>query len=150
MLSSKHALPALFSILLMAVSLSYSSAEEVNEIEAEGVAVILQGNLAMTREAATEEALRKSVEQAVGIVIDSQTLVENSQLVSDRAYSQSRAYMKRYLIIKEEEKADPLSRVGVEASVATGHLKDDLSALRIVLTRVHEPRMTILLEERMD
>ena len=149
MLSSKHALPALFFILLMAVSLSHSSAEEVNEIEAEGVAVILQGNLAMTREAATEEALRKSVEQAVGIVIDSQTLVENSQLVSDRAYSQSRAYMKGYHITKEE-KADPLFRVGVEASVATGHLKDDLSALRIVLTRVHEPRMTILLEERMD
>jgi len=149
MRSSKHALPALFFILLMAVSLSHSSAEEVNEIEAEGVAVILQGNLAMTREAATEEALRKSVEQAVGIVIDSQTLVENSQLVSDRAYSQSRAYMKGYHIIKEE-KADPLFRVGVEASVATGHLKDDLSALRIVLTRVHKPRMTILLEERMD
>jgi len=149
MRSSKHALPALFFILLMAVSLSHSSAEEVNEIEAEGVAVILQGNLAMTREAATEEALRKSVEQAVGIVIDSQTLVENSQLVSDRAYSQSRAYMKGYHIIKEE-KADPLFRVGVEASVATGHLRDDLSALRILLTRAHKPRMTILLEERMD
>jgi len=147
MASSKYTLPALFSVLLMAFFLSFSSAEEVQQIQAEGVAVILQGNLAMARDAAIEDALRKSVEQAVGTMIDSQTLVENFQLVSDRIYSQSRGYIKGYRIT-EEEKADPLFRVRVEASVATGYLKDDLSALRILLMRVHKPRMMILIEER--
>lgn len=147
MASSRYTLPALFSVLLMAFFLSFSSAEEVQQIQAEGVAVILQGNLAMARDAAIEDALRKSVEQAVGTMIDSQTLVENFQLVSDRIYSQSRGYIKGYRIT-EEEKADPLFRVRVEASVATGYLKDDLSALRILLMRVHKPRMMILIEER--
>jgi hypothetical protein len=149
MAPSKHTLPALFSVLLVVVSfpLSFSYAEEVNQIQAEGVAVVLQGNLAIARDAAIEDALRKSVEQAVGTMIDSQTLVENFQLVSDRIYAQSHGYIKGYRIVKEE-KADSLFRVRVEASVAAGHLKDDLSALRILLTRVHKPRMMVLLEER--
>ena len=138
----------LFSLLLALLFLwSPSSAEELKSIQAEGVAVILENNLAVARDAAIEDALRKSVEEAVGTMIDSQTLVENFQLVSDRIYSQAHGYIKGYRIVKEQ-RDDQLMRVRVEASVATGPLQDDLSALRILLTRVHKPRLMVLIEEK--
>jgi len=138
----------LFSLLLALLFLwSPSSAEELKSIQAEGVAVILENNLAVARDAAIEDALRKSVEEAVGTLIDSQTLVENFQLVSDRIYSQAHGYIKGYRIVKEQ-RDDQLMRVRVEASVATGPLQDDLSALRILLTRVHKPRLMVLIEEK--
>jgi len=138
----------LFSLLLVLLFLwSPSPAEELKSIQAEGVAVILENNLAVARDAAIEDALRKSVEEAVGTLVDSQTLVENFQLVSDRIYSQAHGYIKGYRIVKEQRN-DQLMRVRVEASVATGPLQDDLSALRILLTRVHKPRLMVLIEEK--
>ncbi|HEX9919993.1 MAG TPA: flagellar assembly protein T N-terminal domain-containing protein, partial [Candidatus Methylomirabilis sp.] len=138
----------LFSLLLALLFLwSPSPAEELKSTQAEGVAVILENNLAVARDAAVEDALRKSVEEAVGTMIDSQTLVENFQLVSDRIYSQAHGYIKGYRIVKEQ-RDDQLMRVRVEASVATGSLQDDLSALRILLTRVHKPRLMVLIEEK--
>lgn len=151
MFLSRSIHPAFHSLLLPILFLgsfwSPCSAEEVKSIQAEGVAVILQDNLAVARDGAIEDALRKSVEQAVGTMVDSETLVENFQLVSDRILAQSHGYIKGYRILKESRE-DQLLRVKVEASVAVGHLKDDLSALRMLLSRIHKPRMMVLIEER--
>jgi hypothetical protein len=147
MASSKSSLPALLStILFVVISSSVCRAEEVKVVQAEGVATVMRGNVALARDAAIEDALRRSVEETVGTMVESHTLVENFQLVSDRIYSQSHGYIKRYRILKEEE-ADQVLRVRVEAAVATGHLKDDLSALHLLIARVHKPRMMILIEE---
>jgi len=137
----------LLSLLLLSSLGSAFSAEEVKSILAEGVAVILENNLAVARDAAIEDALRKSVEQAVGTMVDSQTLVENFQLVSDRILTQAHGYIKGYRILKES-KEDRLLRVRIEASVAVGHLQADVDAVRELFRRVHKPRMMVLIEEK--
>jgi hypothetical protein len=74
-------------------------------------------------------------------------LVENFQLVNDRILAQSHGYIKGYRLLKES-KEDQLLRVKVEASVAVGPLKDDLSALKMLIARKHKPRLMVLIEER--
>jgi hypothetical protein len=70
-------------------------AQESKTVTAEGVAAI-QGNAQdIARDAAIEDAQKRAVEQAIGILIDSQTQVENYQLISDNILSQTKGYIKR-------------------------------------------------------
>jgi len=136
----------LFFLLLASGISPVLGAEEIKSVGAEGVAAILQGNLAVARDAAIEDALRKAVEQAVGIFLDSETLVENFQLVNDRILTQSRGYIRGYRILQESRDENTL-RVMVEASVAAGRLQDDLAALRALMVRKHRPRVMVLIDE---
>ncbi len=57
----------------------------------------------MARDAAIEDAQKRTVEMTIGILIDSQTQVENYQLISDKILSQTTGYIRRYNIASETE-----------------------------------------------
>ena len=77
-------------------------AQDTTTVTAEGVAAI-QGNARdIARDAAIEDAQKRAVEQAIGILIDSQTQVENYQLISDKILSQTKGYIKRYAITERD------------------------------------------------
>jgi len=118
-------------------------------LESEGVAAIVQGNLDISRDKAIEDALRNAVEQATGSLIENQTLVENYQLLSDKIYSQSRGYVQSYEVLDEKTK-DGLYRVTIQATVASGDLKNDLHALNILMRQVRKPRVMVLFEENLS
>ncbi|MEE9119904.1 MAG: flagellar assembly protein T N-terminal domain-containing protein [Syntrophobacteria bacterium] len=118
-------------------------------VESQGVAAIIRGNLDISRDKAIEDALRNAVEQATGSLIENETLVENYQLLSDKIYSQSRGYVQTYEVLNE--KVDQgLYRVTIQASVASGELKNDLRALNVLMRQVRKPRVMVLFEETMS
>jgi hypothetical protein len=105
-------------------------AQESKTVTAEGVAAI-QGNARdIARDAALVDAQKRAVEQAISFLIDSQTQVENYQVISDRILSQTSGYIKRYEITGENVDSG-LLRVRINADVALGRLTDDLSGLGI-------------------
>ena len=118
-------------------------------IESQGVAAIIQGNLDISRDKAIEDALRNAVEQATGSLIENETLVENYQVLSDKIYSQSRGYVQSYEVLSEGEDQG-LYKVTIQANVASGDLKNDLSALNILMRQVRKPRVMVLFEESMS
>lgn len=118
-------------------------------IESQGVAAIVQGNLDISRDKAIEDALRNAVEQATGSLIENETLVENYQVLSDKIYSQSRGYVQSYEVLSEGEDQG-LYRVTIQATVASGELKNDLRALNILMRQVRKPRVMVLFEESMS
>jgi hypothetical protein len=122
-------------------------AEEARSVTAEGVAAVQQGAVDIARDAAVEDAQKKAVEQAIGIFIDSQTQVENFQLLSDNILSQVKGYIKRYTIIDERTDSG-LLRVRINAEVSLGKLSDDLSAIDILMARMHKPRTMVLIAEQ--
>ena len=71
-------------IILLALN---AKAQDTKTVTAEGVAAIQGNNLDIARDAAIEDAQKRAVEQAIGILIDSQTQVENYQLISDKILS---------------------------------------------------------------
>jgi hypothetical protein len=126
---------------------SSASAQESKMVAAEGVAVIQQGRMDIARDQALEDAQKRAVEQAIGILIDSQTQVENYQLISDKILSQTRGYITKYNVTGEVTEGT-LLRVRINAEVSLGKLGDDLSGIGILLGQMHKPRTMIMIAEQ--
>ncbi len=137
------------TILFIAILLSASmtQAQETKTVTAEGVAAIQQGAVDIARDAAIEDAQKRAVEQAIGIMIDSQTQVENYQLISDKILSQIKGYITRYNVIGESQES-ALLRVRITAEVSMGKLNDDLSAIGVLMSQMHKPRTMIMIAEQ--
>ena len=134
-------------LLLSIICVRDASAQETRTVSAEGVASIQQGAVDMARDAALEDAQKRAVEQAIGILIDSQTQVENYQLISDKILSQTKGYISRYNVTGETQEGS-LLRVRVTAEVSLGKLNDDLSAIGVLLGQMHKPRTMIMIAEQ--
>lgn len=134
----------LLSLLLLASPLF---AQESKNVTAEGVSVIQNGKMDIARDAAITDAQTRAVEQAIGTLIDSQTQVENYQVISDKILQQTKGYIRRYSIVKEATE-DNLLRVTINAEVALGQLSDDLSAIGILMGQMHKPRTILLVAEQ--
>lgn len=81
-----------FFIVLLALLPSFISAGEI--IIAEGVAVIVGGNIPGARDKAIDDALRKAVEQAVGTLVSSDTMAENYKVIHDKILAQQQVMLK--------------------------------------------------------
>lgn len=137
----------LFLLSLFIVISPVTAQEESRTVTAEGVAVVQGDSLDIARDAAISDAQQRAVEQAIGILIDSQTQVENFQVISDNILSQTKGYIKRYNVVREARE-DNLLRIAITAEVALGKLSDDLSAIGILLGQMHKPRTMILVAEQ--
>jgi len=122
-------------------------AQETKTVTAEGVAAIQQNQVDIARDAAIEDAQKRAVEQAIGIMIDSQTQVENYQVISDKILSQIKGYITRYNVIGENQES-ALLRVRITAEVSMGKLGDDLAAIGVLMSQMHKPRTMILIAEQ--
>lgn len=130
----------LFSILC-AISLG-----EENEITSKGIGDLSTVTKATAKDTAIRDALRKAVEQAVGIFISSETEVENFKVISDRIYSKSKGYIKRYKILNEEVKDDQYI-VEIFATVGLDDISSDLEAIGISINMKHNPRIMVIMGE---
>ena len=144
---NRRAALSLFIIVFLSTMTCTAIAQETKTVSAEGVAAI-QGNARdIARDAAIEDAQKRAVEQAIGILIDSQTQVENYQLISDKILSQTKGYIKRYNITNETTDSG-LLRVRITAEVALERLTDALSGIGILLGRMHKPRTMMMVAEQ--
>ena len=133
--------------LFILFAASFASAQESKTVAAEGVAAIQNGAVDIARDAAIEDAQKRAVEQAIGILIDSQTQVENYQLISDKILSQTKGYIKKYTVSGEVTEGT-LLRVRINAEVSLGKLGDDLSGIGILLGQMHKPRTLVMIAEQ--
>ena len=131
---------------LSGVTWSDHALAQTQTVVAEGMAGV-QGDPAIARDNAIQDALRKAVEQAVGTMVASETLVENFQVVRDNIYNKSSGYIKEYKIVKESPGKD-LHTVTISAVVGTGELKNDLGALGLMHARVGKPRTLFMIAEQ--
>lgn len=114
---------------------------------AEGVAVIVDNNTALARDQAVKDALRMVVEQTVGTMISSETVVQSYEVLQDQIYSKTQGYIQNYNIINEIPDGS-LYRVTIQANVAKGVLKNDLMALGLLIARKNMPRIMIMVAEQ--
>jgi hypothetical protein len=143
----RRAALSFFLILFVTATSSIAFAEDTKTVSAEGVAAIQGSARDIARDAAIEDAQKRAVEQAIGILIDSQTQVENYQLISDKILSQTKGYIKRYNVTSETADSG-LLRVRINAEVALSQLTDDLSGIGILLGRMHKPRTMMMVAEQ--
>jgi Flagellar assembly protein T, N-terminal domain len=139
------------AVLLLALTLSpVWAAEKVPAVvtkEAEGEAAIVGGNVDRATREAKEAALRSAVEQVAGVLVSSQSLAVNSQLVSDQVYSHSAGYVRSYDVLSQTTDKGVV-KVKIRAQVGTAELDRDLQAVQALVRRLQGRKMVILLQEQ--
>lgn len=115
-------------------------------VEVEGVGMITGGNLVRAREMAITDGLRKAVEQAIGIHLDSQTIVKNYVAIEDSILLQSHGYIASYDLL-ESWSSQGILYVRLGVVVKERILKDDLQALNLIIQRAGDPRIMVIIPE---
>jgi hypothetical protein len=138
---------ALLFIAVLALTASVAaSAQQV--VTVTGTAAILNKDTAQARDRAIESALRAAVEQVIGSMVDSESLVKNNELLSDKIYTQTHGYISNYNILGEKPDMDTnIYSVKIEATVKQGSLQDDLNSLGVLMRRMKMPRVAVVLNE---
>jgi len=135
---------AIALIILLWAVLAHAAFAEM--ITADGVAAVT-GNVAIAREKAIDDALRRAVEQAVGTLISSDTMTNNFQVVHDKILAQTSGYVRKYEIIKEEQVGQEF-RVTVMADVGRENLQRSLEALGLLHELKEKPKVMVIIEEK--
>jgi len=138
---------ALFIVAALALAACVAApAQQV--VTVTGTAAILNKDTAQARDRAIESALRAAVEQVIGTMLDSESLVKNNELLSDKIYTQTKGYISSYNIVSEKPDMDSnIYSVKVEAVVKQGNLQDDLNSLGVLMRRMKMPRVAVALNE---
>lgn len=129
--------------LLPAVFFSSTSAGSDQVVIATGVAAIQGENIAGARQAAIQDALRQALEQGVGLIMDSTSVVTDDDLM-EKIYTHTEGYIKKYDVIKEQRKSGGLYRVKIKANIKTEALRDGLARLGITEAIMDYPRILII------
>lgn len=134
-------------ILILPAATPAQAPEEAKTVDATGYGSISNGNAALARDAAVADALRQAVEQAIGTMISSETMVENFQVLSDNVYTKSQGYVKSYNVVRESETSN-MYQVTVRAVVSVGSIKNDLDALGLLQVKAEKPRVLFMIAEQ--
>lgn len=104
----------------------------------------------MNYDEAERDALRNAVEQAVGTMVDSTTLVKNSELLSDEIYKSSKGYIRNYQIVNRQMHNDGTFEVNIYADVDTNpnsKLMNELTRLGIINRQLRDPKIAVIIPE---
>ena len=115
------------------------------EVEAEGVAAILNNNMAGARKQALLNAQRNAVEQGVGLVLDSKSVAQNFEIIRDQVLTSAQGFVSRYTVVEEGPLPDGQSyRMKIKADVSQDLLEDRLGALRILHQAMGNKRVMVV------
>lgn len=101
---------AAFCLLVSGAAMSYGQASTMKEaykdVEVEGRAAIMNGDMDRARQAARADALRHAVEQVLGVYVSSDTLVRNFETVRDEITARADGYASIEHILSEGAQGD--------------------------------------------
>lgn len=104
----------------------------------------------LTATDAENDALRAAVENTLGVLVDAETLVQNSMLISDQIYTQSRGFVNEYHVVSREE-VSGVWRVTINATVddqPNSKLMNELTRLGIINVQLRNPKIAVYVPEQ--
>ncbi len=139
----------LFLILAFFISFSvFAKNSEV--ITVKGEAAILNNDKLSAKDRALDDAKRKAVEQVTGVIVSSESLTQNFELISDKIYSKAKGYISKYSVVKEgvDSKDNGVYFVEIKATVSKGKLEKDISAIKLLYKSMGKPRFLLMIAEQ--
>jgi len=131
----------LIIILCLVINLNSKDIVVTAEGEARGIGL-------NAKEKALENALRNSVEKGFGVFIDSTTLMENAQLISDDVIAETRGFVRSYDIVEERTEGD-FHFTKIRAVVSLDKIWES-DSLNLLLKRMGAPRFLIFSNEKIE
>lgn len=132
---------------IVAVIGFYATALSAGErVTATGMSFFEAGREIVAREKALDEAKRAAIEQAVGTMVESRTVVEDFQVVKDQIFSRTGGYLKNLNILEEKKSDLGTFEVTIQAEVEIADLVNDLDRFNRILSWQKNPRIAIVIE----
>jgi hypothetical protein len=122
-------------------------ASETSTIDVIGRGRIYRDDVAGARDKAIADALQGVVEQAVGLLISQTSVVQDFQLLSDRVYDQTEAFIHDYKVLTES-KSGLYYRVVVRATVSVSAIQDKLQSIGALVIHKGMPTIMFFLSEQ--
>lgn len=144
-LVSHFLFPLLIAFVLISLPHSTLNASQI-QVEAQGSAA-LEYSKQQARQDAIHDAQRNAVADALGIMLSSETVVENFVLIKDKILTQVEGYVRDYSILEESCSATECT-VRIQATVEEIELADDVAALAGILPRMNYPSVAVALQEQ--
>lgn len=95
------------------------------------------------RSDALRDAMRNAVEQVVGTLLSSQTLVQNAAVVQDEIYAKSQGFIQKYTVLKEYESGGIYF---VQAKIDVNTEPDSKIVNKLhMLTMLNDPRIAVII-----
>ncbi|WP_304118231.1 hypothetical protein [Phascolarctobacterium succinatutens] len=99
---------------------------------------------------AQNDAMRVAVEQAVGSLIDSQTVVDKSTVLEDNIYATSQGFVQKIDILNTQRSADGGYRVTANVDVDTNpnsKLMNELTRLKVIQVNMRNAKIAVVIPE---
>ena len=124
----------LFSLSLISFLLFLSpQVAHAIEVSAQGV----------NKRQALNNALRQAVEMSLGTNLESNTLVENFQVVHQQILTHTRGFVSRYKILKEDITEQGTYNITIDATVDDKNIEDSTTALATLMKMTSHPRILV-------
>lgn len=133
--------------LVASVALAAGEQPEFVTKEVTGEAAIVDNHRDKAFQDAKNAALREAVEQVVGVMVSADTLTANNQLISDRIFTNSAGYVRKYDVLEKKEERG-VAKITLRAEVSTAQLDKDLQAVQALVRRLAGSRLLIVLQEQ--
>jgi len=135
---TKHFIAIFFAVLVFAILAQPTVAQ--NRDTGDTISVVATG-VGKDQETALKNALRAAVEQAVGVLVDAETLVANDKLLSDQIRTYSAGFVKSHTQIGEPRTEDGMIFVRISAEVKRTDLRDKLERVGIIKIAVNPDKL---------
>ena len=134
------------SYLILFLCLSSTSLGAGQTVTVKGLSFFEPGREVIAREKALDEARRAAIEKAVGVAIESRTVVENFEVVKDQILNRATGYLNNIKILEEGKTDFGAYEVKIQADVEVSALVEDLNRFQKILGWQRNPRISIVIE----
>ncbi|MEW6078310.1 MAG: hypothetical protein AB1724_10890 [Thermodesulfobacteriota bacterium] len=124
----------LIAAFVMAYCINNVSAEG-NKNQAEAITVVATG-IGLDYESSFKNALSNAIQQALGTVVDAETLVNNETVIKDQVLTYSDGFVSEVQKIKDERRPDGLFESSIKATVQKKKLIEKLREKNISIISV--------------
>jgi len=124
-----------------------SPATEV--VEAEGMAPIVNNDIAGAKKTSLDEAMKNALGLVVGVYVSQEALVSRAVLLEDNIMARTEGYIERYSVLKEAREND-FYKVRIKALVRKEDLSAKLKALELEKKKLGNPTVRLAIDETVD
>lgn len=133
--------PALLISALTLLFVTMPLAAQGGDITQEG------SGIGANKQEALMAAKRDAIEKGIGMILLSQTEIENFMVKRDQIITKTMGAVKSYEVLKEGTAADGSYEITIKAVLSRQAMRDDLAAFHILIESMGKPRVMVIISE---
>ncbi|MBM3836138.1 MAG: hypothetical protein FJ403_23330 [Verrucomicrobia bacterium] len=111
-------------------------AQEKTSAAASATTVVVATGVGVDADKSLRNAFRNAVEQAVGLIVDAETVVKNEDVIKDQILTYSDGFVEKFDRVKEGKRDDGLYEVKIKAVVKRRQLIEKLKEEKISVAKI--------------